>query len=140
MNPPIIESEKFFFFNSEISLLRNAAANFFKLSGIMLSFAFIVFTVSGPILLFFSLYQYFRIGHWIYYDNSLILYCFSDLRAWLDQPHSWFGLQRLVKWMFTYLPMGLLTLPTGLILAFLSAGILIGNGLQLHEKKIAKNS
>jgi hypothetical protein len=82
---------------------------------------------SGLGLLAYQVFLWIKDGAWTDY-SVFVMFNFllenTALHQWINQPESWLGLQRILFWLFENTPLSLALIVPGIMVAFLSTGVM----------------
>ena len=82
---------------------------------------------SGLGLVAYQVFLWIKDGAWTEYPIFILfnfLFENTALHQWINQPDSWFGLQKLLFWILENTPLSLALIVPGLLMAFLAAGVM----------------
>lgn len=65
----------------------------------------------GPVMLCVTVWRWLQTSEWDPVENMWLLDVSPDLREWLIDPRSWFGLHKIAYFAFKYIPFGMISLP-----------------------------
>ena len=97
--------------------------------GIIATVGFIgtLFFFSGLGLIAYQVFLWIKNGAWSEYSIFVVfkfLFENTALHQWINQPESWFGLQKLLIWTLENTPLSLALIVPGLSVAILAAGVM----------------